>query len=534
MANAGMAEQATEAAPAFDAFPFICPFILVLCAEYITRLYPAVATQFHSLLDTYRVQLQIMQLMAAYLGLWFKDRIDGALQQWLRGAAFPTEDAGLKRDRRDRTASQCRSLITVLGTGSLTSHLLDESILMFVPMCFVAFTILYQPDFKQISRMVKLLNFLVFPTLLLVLDESMYHRLWGAVIFLPIVSFFACESLAEHCIAAALVTSMQITTAAPFFLWVAPFVNSVSLGARMVHTSGEMYAVLLVEATYQQKEFQLEIKQKEDHAILQEAQSKNNILEEQLDRLEAEIGHSALLGQQCPTSPMRIAQQGEAWTPSWREASATDESKVVDVNGICLAVQQSEDGVHFAARLLKRGLVFGKSMVLKAGSHAFVQVMNESFMRVALPSHEFGDAPGHPHLATEQEVLYAGEVEFDEDQILTRWCNLSGTYKCPDHMAFQASLPLDKFWAVSDPEGSLSDSIVHCVPNGVTLRKILAFSDEDFQNLQLAWQGRLRQWLSTDPTHDKQYRELDDAIKERQIAVKKFGYMSRAVTQAAF
>ena len=45
--------------------------------------------------------------------------------------------------------------------------------------------------------------------------------------------------------------------------------------------------------------------------------------------------------------------------------------------------------------------------------------------------------------------IVAGEVEFLEGQVLRRWNNLSGTYQCPDSMAFQAGLPLDKFHYVS-------------------------------------------------------------------------------------
>ena len=100
--------------------------------------------------------------------------------------------------------------------------------------------------------------------------------------------------------------------------------------------------------------------------------------------------------------------------------------------------------------------------------------------------------------------------------------------------ALQANLPLDKFWAVCDPEDSLSNAIVHYALNEVVLHKILAVSDEGFQNCQLAWQERLRQWFSINPANEKQYKQLDDAIKERQVAVKKYGYMSKAVTQAVF
>ena len=85
---------------------------------------------------------------------------------------------------------------------------------------------------------------------------------------------------------------------------------------------------------------------------------------------------------------------------------------------------------------------------IRPGSHAFVRVVGEPYLRVGLFAATFGEACGHRQLANEQPVLYAGEIEFGENGELLRWSNLTGTYRCPDSHASQAGMPLDRFWAV--------------------------------------------------------------------------------------
>lgn len=45
---------------------------------------------------------------------------------------------------------------------------------------------------------------------------------------------------------------------------------------------------------------------------------------------------------------------------------------------------------------------------LRPGSHAFVVMANEPYLRVNLMASEFGTACGHPVLAAERSTLYAG------------------------------------------------------------------------------------------------------------------------------
>ena len=74
---------------------------------------------------------------------------------------------------------------------------------------------------------------------------------------------------------------------------------------------------------------------------------------------------------------------------------------------------------------------------LSEGTHAFVKMPHESFLRVSIVASGFGESSGHPHLSLEQPVEFAGEVELNAEGRLVRWNNLSGTYRIPKSRAFQ-------------------------------------------------------------------------------------------------
>mmetsp|Transcript_27575 Transcript_27575/g.63446 ORF Transcript_27575/g.63446 Transcript_27575/m.63446 type:complete len:259 (+) Transcript_27575:102-878(+) len=117
----------------------------------------------------------------------------------------------------------------------------------------------------------------------------------------------------------------------------------------------------------------------------------------------------------------------------------------------------SEDGtlactVVRGAKGAARGTYVQKEMhtrqvQLRPGSHAFVRCAGEKFLRVAIASAPFGKASGHTSLAAEGPVLYAGELEVDADG-LTRWNNMSGTYRPSADDAGLSLLPLEKLWRV--------------------------------------------------------------------------------------
>ena len=67
---------------------------------------------------------------------------------------------------------------------------------------------------------------------------------------------------------------------------------------------------------------------------------------------------------------------------------------------------------------------------------------------------EVGKACGHPVLAEGKCVLYAGELVIGENEEIIEWNNKSGFYRPSTNLAYQAGLPLDKFWVYSDNVGS--------------------------------------------------------------------------------
>ena len=127
-------------------------------------------------------------------------------------------------------------------------------------------------------------------------------------------------------------------------------------------------------------------------------------------------------------------------------------------------------------------------------------------------------------------VHAAGEVEFDDDQQLVKWSNLSGTYRCPDSMAFQAGLALDKFWAIKEVQHTVAreDATTVLVANGVVLEKILSLSDDEVAALRQEWADHLQTLLTTNTQADTCHQKLQEAIMQRQMAIEKYGYLSVA------
>ena len=112
----------------------------------------------------------------------------------------------------------------------------------------------------------------------------------------------------------------------------------------------------------------------------------------------------------------------------------------------CLALRCEENG-RCSARLLK-GTELGADIAIKPGSHVFVRVPGEDFIRASITASVFGQASGHGMLSDEKPVLFAGEIEINENGQMIRWNNVSGTYKFPQQHAAQAELPLDRFWGL--------------------------------------------------------------------------------------
>ena len=138
----------------------------------------------------------------------------------------------------------------------------------------------------------------------------------------------------------------------------------------------------------------------------------------------------------------------------------------------CLALRCDENG-QCSARIF-RGSELGAEAAIKPGSHSFVRLPGEDFIRASRTSFLFGKASGHGVLSDEKPVLFAGEIEISEDGQLIRWTNISGTYRFNEQHAVQAELPLDIFWGLAEevPTGAeeLADWALVC--NGLWLTRV--------------------------------------------------------------
>ena len=139
----------------------------------------------------------------------------------------------------------------------------------------------------------------------------------------------------------------------------------------------------------------------------------------------------------------------------------------------CLALRCDENG-QCSARTFK-GTELGAEVAIKPGSHSFVSVPGEDFIRASKTGFVLGKASGHGILSDEKPVLFAGEVEIGENSQLVRWNNVSGTYRFHEQHAVQAELPLDRFWGLVDdleesmPAEDSADWVPLC--NGLWLHK---------------------------------------------------------------
>ena len=123
-----------------------------------------------------------------------------------------------------------------------------------------------------------------------------------------------------------------------------------------------------------------------------------------------------------------------------------------------------------------------------------------------------------------------GEIEFNADQQIVRWCNLSGTYKCSEDMAYQAGLPIDKFYSVDDSIQNTtggSDSPIH-------FEKALQHSEEEFSETQAEWHQHHKDWLAEDERANQCYKKLFSMIAQRKHAIDRYGYLSQIEGQQNF
>merc|ERR1712086_990327 len=114
-------------------------------------------------------------------------------------------------------------------------------------------------------------------------------------------------------------------------------------------------------------------------------------------------------------------------------------------------------------------------IAIKPGSHSFIRVPGEDFIRASRTRSLFGKASGHGILSDEKPVLFAGEIEINEDGHLIRWNNVSGTYRFHQQHAVQVELPLDRFWGLVEdlevPMRAEDSADWVCLCNGLWLQR---------------------------------------------------------------
>ena len=156
---------------------------------------------------------------------------------------------------------------------------------------------------------------------------------------------------------------------------------------------------------------EMEAKHSKDAAqqIRTEAIMRQERLQLQLQLLKSQIGCESQSLISTATEIQRPACLMGAWGEgaNLEEKPATaDNAPPPNVTFPCVAAFVTE-GNTFASRMLKRtGL--GKETRIKTGSHPFVVLDGEDFLRVGIIKSAFGEAKGHPMLANEQPALYAG------------------------------------------------------------------------------------------------------------------------------
>jgi len=250
------------------------------------------------------------------------------------------------------------------------------------------------------------------------------------------------------------------------------------------------------------------------------AKTEKEVLALQLENLKMQL-------QQLNSQPAQIsrnAQVVQAWTREWLEPS--DKAVAPSVDCVCIAAS-TENGHDFKGRIMADGEL-GEEINIIKGSHAFVKVLDEPFLRITPFAGPFGGCHGHTQLACEQPVLYAGELEFGSDGELLRWCNLSGTYQPDDDKCYQTGLPLDSFWACTTKEFAerLDPDRVNQTSNGHYLYRVLSCSDDLFRKSKEEWHEHVANLRSNDEEAEKSFQKVQQLSEERAAAVTQFGYLS--------
>ena len=161
----------------------------------------------------------------------------------------------------------------------------------------------------------------------------------------------------------------------------------------------------------------------------------------------------------------------------------------------------------------------GRKMAIKEGTHAFVvlghdEIDGKPFFRRTLMAFAFGMACDHPKLANDQDVIFAGEIEFDGEERIVRWNNLSGTYQAPDDLASQAGLPMDRFWAFRKTPKATRLPTKDVEGTNYAGEEVRVEAGEEKENMVKVMQGEKTIWL----VRQRSAVEVLESLTERESA----------------
>ena len=100
--------------------------------------------------------------------------------------------------------------------------------------------------------------------------------------------------------------------------------------------------------------------------------------------------------------------------------------------------------------------------------------------------------------------------------------------RCPDEMAYQAGLPLDCFWVISEMIKPEHEDPKHWLlsENNITLRKALTFTEQEIQSEQTKWSQYIQRLQETNPGAEACHSRLLQMLQQRIVAVDMYGYGS--------
>ena len=128
---------------------------------------------------------------------------------------------------------------------------------------------------------------------------------------------------------------------------------------------------------------------------------------------DAESPEQTTLSTAGGISPIVLTEAGTGKTIELHESGSGGGVVEKPAGVVYPCIAWTPDGAEPPRLLTRAGLRQEKP--LSEGTHAFVKMPHESFLRVSIVASDFGESSGHPHLSLEQPVEFAGEIELNAE-----------------------------------------------------------------------------------------------------------------------